>query len=98
MDYETSFLWPEIPSNCDEICCSRWVRTLKTEVQLFDIFIILTHYHTMPDFDALKIAVENIVRKGEIACNKQFFLFLQCFLPYMTLIMTLFPKRLQILT
>ena len=32
--------------------------------------------------DALKIytAVEN-VRKGEIACNKQFFLFSQCFLP-----------------
>ena len=25
------------------------------------------------------IAVENIVRKGEIACNKQFLLFLQCF-------------------
>ena len=26
------------------------------------------------------IAVENIVRKGEIACKKQFFLFSQCFL------------------
>ena len=30
--------------------------------------------------------MENIVRKGEIACNKQFLLFSQCFLPYMTLI------------
>ena len=30
--------------------------------------------------------MENIVRKGEIACNKQFLLFLQCFLPYMALI------------
>ena len=32
------------------------------------------------------IAVENTVRKGEIACNKQFLLFSQCFLPYMALI------------
>ena len=31
------------------------------------------------------IAVENIVRKGEIACNKQFLLFSQCFLLYMIL-------------
>ena len=29
------------------------------------------------------IAVENMLRKGEIACNKQFLLFSQCFLPYM---------------
>ena len=26
--------------------------------------------------------LENIVRKGAIACNKQFLLFSQCFLPY----------------
>ena len=26
------------------------------------------------------------MRKGEIACNKQVLLFLQCFLPYMALI------------
>ena len=26
------------------------------------------------------------MRKGEIACNKQFLLFSQCFLPYMVLI------------
>ena len=47
----------------------------------------LTHYHTIPHFDALKIiiAVENIVRKGEIGCDKQFLLFPQCFLPYMFL-------------
>ena len=32
------------------------------------------------------IAVENIVSKGEIVCNKQFLLFSQCFLPYMVLI------------
>ena len=48
----------------------------------------LTHYHTIPHFDALKIyiAVENCVRKGEIACNKQYLLFSQCFLTYMALI------------
>ena len=39
----------------------------------------------MLHFDPLK-AVINIVRKGEIACNKQFLLFSQCFLPYMVLI------------
>ena len=32
------------------------------------------------------IAVENIVRKGEIACYKQFLLFTQCFPPYTALI------------
>ena len=31
--------------------------------------------------------VENIVRKGEIACSKQFLLFSQCFPPYMALIL-----------
>ena len=30
--------------------------------------------------------MENIVRKGEIACNKQFLLFSPCFLTYMALI------------
>ena len=30
--------------------------------------------------------MENIVRKDEIACDKQFLLFSQCFLPYMVLI------------
>ena len=38
-------------------------------------------------FDALRyMSMENIVRKGEIACNKHFLLFSQCFLPYMALI------------
>ena len=51
--------------------------------------MVTAHYHTMLHFDALKIyrvAVENIVIKGEIACNKQFLLFLQCFPPFMALI------------
>ena len=43
----------------------------------------LTHYLTVPHFDALNIyiAVENIVKKGEIACNKQFLLFHNVFYP-----------------
>ena len=32
------------------------------------------------------LAVENIMRKGEIACKKQFLLFSQCFLSYTELI------------
>ena len=32
------------------------------------------------------IAVENIARKGEIACYKQFLLFSQCFLRYLALV------------
>ena len=40
----------------------------------------LTHYHTIPHIDALKIySVENIVGKGEIACNKQFLLLIAMF-------------------
>ena len=47
----------------------------------------LTHYDMMPHFDTQRyIAVENIVRKGEIACNKQFLHFSQCFLPCMAII------------
>ena len=46
----------------------------------------LTHYHTMPHLCIRYIAVENIVRKGENACNKQFFLFSLYFVPYMALI------------
>ena len=42
----------------------------------------LTHSHTMPPFDTpKKQAFENTVVKGEIAPNKQFLLFPQCFLP-----------------
>ena len=41
----------------------------------------LTHYHTMLYFDPLNIyiPVENIVRKGEMACYKPFLLFLTMF-------------------
>ena len=45
------------------------VLTITTQCQ------ILTH-------QLIYIAVENIVKKGEIACNKQFLLFSQCFPPY----------------
>ena len=42
----------------------------------------LTHSHTMTLFDAPgKQASENTVEKGEIACNEQFLLYPQCFLP-----------------
>ena len=41
----------------------------------------LTHYHTMPHLDALQIC------NWEQHCNKQFFLFSQCFLYYMALIL-----------
>ena len=40
----------------------------------------------MPHFDTKYIAVENIVRKGEIACNKQFLIFSLYFLPYKAVI------------
>ena len=41
----------------------------------------------MTHFDAVNIFIcGNIVRKGETACDKQFLLFSQCFLPYMALI------------
>ena len=45
---------------------------------------ILTHYHISRH--QKYIAVENIVRKVEIACNKNFLLFSQCFLQYMIII------------
>ena len=64
-------------------------RSLKVGIQEFKHLkaTILTHFHTMLHFDAVDyIAVENIVRKGEIACNMQFLLFSQCFLPYLALI------------
>ena len=47
----------------------------------------ITHYHTMPHFDALKIyTCGKHCEKRRIACNKQFLLFWHCFLPYMELI------------
>ena len=42
----------------------------------------LIHSHTMTPFEALgNKPFENTVGKGEIACNEQFLLFPQCFLP-----------------
>ena len=42
----------------------------------------LTNSHTMTPFAPLgNKPFENTVGKGEIACNEQFLLFLQCFLP-----------------
>ena len=43
--------------------------------------LFLTHYHTIQHIDSLEIyiAVENIVRKGEIACKKQISPFLTMF-------------------
>ena len=47
---------------------------------------LLSHFHMMLHFDALKIyTYGKHCKKGEIACNKQFLLFSQCFLPYMAL-------------
>ena len=40
----------------------------------------------MPHFDTIKTDVENIVRKREMACNKLFPIYLQCFPPYMALV------------
>ena len=51
--------------------------------------------HSMTYFDTLfkeiyfYIALENIARKGEIACDKQFLLFSQCFLLYRHLVFIL---------
>ena len=55
--------------------------------------LALTHYHTMPHFDAYRyVAVENIVRNGEIACKEEFLHFSQCFLPYIAFI---FPFKMH---
>ena len=45
----------------------------------------LTHYHTMPHFDALKTysCGKNCEKRKRNAWNKLFLLSLQCFLPYM---------------
>ena len=60
----------------------------RPNINFLQLECLVTHYHIIPHFDALKIyiAVENIVRKGEIACYKRFLLFSQCFLSYMVLI------------
>ena len=53
---------------------------------------VLTHYHTMPHFDALKIyscGKHCEKRRKCLLRNKQFLLFSQCFLPHMALIFIL---------
>ena len=48
----------------------------------------MNYANKIPHFEALKIySCGNIVRKGEIACSKQFLLFPLCFLLYMVLIL-----------
>ena len=49
----------------------------------------LTHYHTMPHFDTIKICScgKHCGKKGEMACNKPFLLFSYCFQPYIALIL-----------
>ena len=57
---------------------SKWnILSLKVGIsRTFSHCLFLTHYLIILHFDALKIySMENIVRKGEIACNKQFLLF-----------------------
>ena len=47
-----------------------------------DQFSHLTHSHTTTPFDTLgNKPFENAVGKGESACNEQFLLYPQCFLP-----------------
>ena len=54
---------------------SKWCRSIRELLNPF------------PQNDALKIySCRKHCEKGEIACYKQFLLFSQCFLPYMTLI------------
>ena len=75
----------------------KWARAFKGNISTFlpiTIFYLviivisaikqgLTHYCISTH--SRYITVENIVRKGEIACNKQFHFFSQCLLPYMAL-------------
>ena len=56
----------------------------QSRAKLALLFDLLPQSHIL--MLKIYISVENIVRTGEIACNKQFFLFLQCFLAYLALI------------
>ena len=52
--------------------CSNKLPKIKEKFE-YRMYFFLTHYHTMPHFDTLKIySCGNIVRKGEIACYKHF--------------------------
>ena len=80
------------------------VKMLITSLAFFSRVIehlLLTHYHTMPNFDYYynnNIAVENIVRKGESACKKQFLLFSQSFLLYIAQIYFSFYMHFKMLS
>ena len=52
------------------------------ESQILSLGKVLTHYNTIPHLDTM----ENTVGKEEIAFNKRFLLFSQCFLPFTVLI------------
>ena len=58
----------------------------KADDKLNEVPMIEIFFNPLPHKTAMYISVENILRKGEIACNRQFLLFSQCFLPYMVLI------------
>ena len=57
--------------------------SLGSQLQLLLAYPITTQYCILTHWRY--IAVQKIVRKGEIACNKQFLLFSQCFVTYMVL-------------
>ena len=56
-----------------------WKYSVKKRKNWNQKSFYLTHYHIL--MHSRYIAVENIVWKGEIAYDKQFFLFSQCFYP-----------------
>ena len=64
----------------------KWLPVNKHVVSLATITV--NPFPHNPPFQCTEdyIAVKNIVRKGEIACNKQFLLFSQCCPPYVALI------------
>ena len=73
---------------CLFVCLSmcRLVRDHKPSLRLlWQILNTLPHNITFWR-TIIYIIKENIARKGDIACNKQFLLVSQCFLPYMTFI------------
>ena len=54
------------------------VHYLSANIWLFIKYLILNSMDT--NFNASSTAFDNIVRKDDIVCNKQFLLFPQCFL------------------
>ena len=64
----------------------RKVSTLAGYGQNFSLFADFLYIKPSPHNTAFWCAVKNILRKGDIACNKQFLFFSRCFLPYTILI------------